>query len=130
MQEHPKDKLPQDRLRLSGKVIADFLNWVNQGAPDPRDQPPAIAAAEDGAWDSIFSARKDWWSFKPIQKPPVPSVTNTAWSAHPVDRFLLAKLEERGLAPEAPADKRAHLGNFGTGKQCVRVTRLAKRKKT
>ena len=109
MQEHPKDKLPQDRPRLSGKVIADFLNWVNQGAPDPRDQPPAIAAAEDGTWDSIFSARKDWWSFKPIQKPPVPSVTNTAWSAHHVDRFLLAKLEERGLAPEAPADKRALL---------------------
>jgi hypothetical protein len=33
-------------------------------------------------------------------------VKDAAWSAHPVDRFLLAKMEERGLKPAADADPR------------------------
>ena len=33
-------------------------------------------------------------------------VKNAAWSDHPVDRFILAKLEERGLEPASPSDKR------------------------
>ena len=104
--DHPHGGAPKDRLHLSDSVIADFLNWVNQGAPDPRDQPPTIAATANGSWDSIFRERKNWWSFKPIHKTTVPSVVNAAWSDHPVDRFLLAKLEERALAPAASADRR------------------------
>lgn len=38
-----------------------------------------------------------------------PAVKNQAWSEHPVDRFVLAKLEEHGLQPAARADKRTLL---------------------
>jgi hypothetical protein len=99
-------EMPKDRPKLSDSVIADFVKWVDQGAPDPRDTPGVAATTNNNAWETIFAARKDWWSFKPVQKPPVPTVKDAAWSAHPVDQFLLAKMEERGLQPAAPADRR------------------------
>src|SRR5207302_10274795 len=38
-----------------------------------------------------------------------PAVKDTAWSQHPVDRFLLAKMEEHGLAPAPDADPRTFI---------------------
>ena len=65
--------------------------------------PPLVAA---DSWDAVFEARRDWWSFKPVRKPSVPLVKDLAWSGHPVDRFLLARMEERGLGPTVPAGRR------------------------
>ena len=50
-------------------------------------------------------APPDDWAFKPVAKPAVPS------SAHrnPIDRFLLAKLEAKGLTFAPPADRRTLL---------------------
>jgi cytochrome c553 len=104
--DDPDSAMPKDRPKLSYAVIADFVKWVNDGAPDPRDQPASETSSGDAGWDATFKARKDWWSFKPVQKVAPPAVTNTAWSAHPVDQFLLAKIEERGLQPASPADRR------------------------
>jgi hypothetical protein len=56
-----------------------------------------------------MNARKDWWSFHPVRRPLIPSVTNAAWSGHPVDRFLLAKMEERGLHPAPEAGRESLL---------------------
>jgi hypothetical protein len=100
-------EMPKKRPKLADAVIADFAGWVDQGAPDPRDQPAAATAVSKAAdWEATFEARKDWWSFKPVRLPTLPAVTNGAWSDHPVDRFLLAKMEERGLEPAASADRR------------------------
>ena len=107
--DDPDSAMPKDRPKLSDAVIADFVKWVNDGAPDPRDQPASETAAASAGWEATFTARKDWWSFKPVQKVAPPAVTNTAWSSHPVDQFLLAKIEERGLQPAAPADRRTLL---------------------
>jgi hypothetical protein len=58
--------------------------------------------------DSLAS-RKTWWSLQPIANTPPPRVKNAAWSAHPVDRFILARLESGGLQPAPPADARTLL---------------------
>ena len=47
------------------------------------------------------------WAFKPVTRPAVPTPKNAAWSTNAIDRFLLAKLEERGLSPAPPAEPRA-----------------------
>ena len=47
------------------------------------------------------------WAFRPVTRPPVPTPKNAAWSTNVIDRFLLAKLEERGLSPAPPAEPRA-----------------------
>ena len=92
----PKGKLPDS-------VIADFAEWVRLGAPDPRAK-PAQPLTDD--WEATMRQRAQWWSLQPVSQPAVPQPQNAAWSEHPIDRFLLAKLEEQGLAPADPADAR------------------------
>ncbi len=47
------------------------------------------------------------WSFIPPQRPQPPRVKDAAWLKNPIDRFILAKLEERNLTPAGEADRRA-----------------------
>jgi hypothetical protein len=95
----PKGKLPD-------AVIADIEAWIKLGAPDPRDEAPASTATGDASWDEILRTRRDWWSLKPVQKPLVPTPKTAGWSGQPIDRFILAKLEDNSLAPAPPADLR------------------------
>jgi hypothetical protein len=44
------------------------------------------------------------WAFQAPQAHPVPTVQNSRWPRSDVDRFLLAAMESRGLAPVADAD--------------------------
>jgi hypothetical protein len=98
--------------RSSGKLpaaaIAKLTEWVQLGAPDPRDAAPAIVVAAM-SWKEILAERRDWWSLKPIVKPAVPTPQNAAWSIDPVDRFVVAALEAKGLAPAPPADSQTLL---------------------
>ena len=52
-------------------------------------------------------AGRDWWSLKPPVRPPLPQVKNASWVRTPIDAFVLAKLEERGLPPAPEADRTA-----------------------
>ena len=98
----PKGKLPDS-------VIADFEKWISDGAIDPRDAPPAGDLAQATAWEVTYAARREWWSFQPPVKPKEPVVIDRAWSSHPIDRFLLAAMENQGLKPAKPANKRTLL---------------------
>jgi len=96
--------MPKKRPKLSDAVIADFEKWIALGAPDPRDEPPKADA--NVPWEQLLADRKTWWSLQPIQKPQPPPAGNAAWSTHEADRFLLAKMEGRGLMPAGDADPR------------------------
>ncbi|MDR3632506.1 MAG: DUF1549 domain-containing protein [Isosphaeraceae bacterium] len=90
----PKAKLPD-------AVVADFEAWITMGAPDPRTGPAASAARP-----SIDVAKgREFWSFRPPKASAPPSVRRTDWPRGDIDRFLLAALEARGLAPVADADR-------------------------
>ena len=82
--------------KLADEEIAALTQWVRMGAPDPRTGPRKFAAAS-----------KDHWAFKPVTKPAVPQVKNSAWAANPVDAFILSKLEAAKMQPSPPADKSA-----------------------
>ncbi|MDB5335734.1 MAG: hypothetical protein JWN70_1353 [Planctomycetaceae bacterium] len=90
--------------KLSPAIIADFEAWVKLGAPDPRDKPAAPKAGD--SWAETMRQRADWWSLKAVQNPAVPQPKDPNWSANPIDRFLLARLEDAKLTPAAPADAR------------------------
>ncbi len=109
--------------KLPDTTIADFEQWVAMGAPDPRtDSPTASASPTPGrrvvGAKELEEGRK-WWAFQPVRiADPAPIVRNATWAARPLDRFVLAKLEEAGLAPSAPADdamlaKRVYLDLVG-----------------
>jgi hypothetical protein len=62
------------------------------------------AAAEPVPID--WAKAREHWSFRPVGKPATPAVRDAAWARTSIDRFILAKLEEKNLKPAAPAGKR------------------------
>src|SRR5262249_10867742 len=44
------------------------------------------------------------WSFQPVRRPPEAEVKHAVWVRNPIDRFILAELEKKGIAPSPEAD--------------------------
>ena len=63
------------------------------------------AAPSTPAHKPFTESQKRWWAFQPVVKPALPTVKNTSWVRNPVDAFILARLEDKGLSPSPPADK-------------------------
>ncbi len=75
-------RMPQGRARLTEANIATLKRWIDQG----------------GEW-------KLHWSFQPPARPTPPAVTDRKWLRHPIDNFVLARLERDGLRPSREADR-------------------------
>jgi hypothetical protein len=54
-------------------------------------------------------AKMDWWSLCKLTRPEPPAVRRKDWARNPIDAFVLAALEARGLQPAPAADKAALL---------------------
>ena len=93
----PDLQMPPKGKKLSDAQIADLVAWVKMGAPDPR-----VATLAQKAWSD---SAKSHWAWQPLKKSAVPEVKDTAWAKTPVDNFILAKLDEKDLKPNPPADK-------------------------
>ena len=57
-------------------------------------------------WIAEGAEYQPHWSLIPLRKPLLPAVENTAWIRNPIDRFVLERLEQNGLQPAPPADRR------------------------
>ncbi len=91
----PKAKLPDG-------AVAALADWVRAGAPWPDDA--AVKAVP-----SVADVRERHWSFRLVHKPTLPAVKDADRVRTPVDAFVLAKLEEKGLSLSRPADRRTLL---------------------
>ena len=63
-----------------------------------------VLAADEPAATSFPRTRvtddeRDHWSFRPLRPVAVPLVRQPRWCRNPVDRFVLARLDESGLVP-------------------------------
>jgi mono/diheme cytochrome c family protein len=81
-------EMPPEKPKLSDAVIADLRTWIKLGAPDPRD----------GVKTEAKRADKSWWSLQPLAKE-LPHDN--------IDGFIKAKMAEKKLALNPPADPRA-----------------------
>jgi hypothetical protein len=70
--------------------------------------PSAASSSEpaDGNDSPRGSQPQTWWAFEPIRANSAPPVKNAIWPRSEIDRFILAELERRGMAPGSPADRR------------------------
>lgn len=68
----------------------------------------ALLASTVGAQESKPGAT-DWWAYQPVVRPAVPVLENADWVRSPIDAFVLAGLEAKGLQPAPPADRHALL---------------------
>jgi hypothetical protein len=60
-------------------------------------------------WISEGAQWKDHWAFEPLSNPAVPAVSEAAWQQNPIDAFIYNALDQKGLQPNGPADKRSLL---------------------
>lgn len=89
-----KDRPMPPKGTLAATEIAALKAWIDQGAKWP----------DDGSADTNAA---DLWSFKPIQRPAAPQTRNTKSEIrNDIDRFILAKLSDKGLSPSPEADRR------------------------
>ena len=87
--------MPFGEEGLSETEARIIREWIDAGAPGPTER---LAA-------STSETTESHWAFRPPVRPEIPSVKNAAWVRSPVDAFVLARLEEEGIRPAAPADR-------------------------
>jgi mono/diheme cytochrome c family protein len=83
---------------LTAGEIDSLAAWVRLGLPWPD---PGTAATTS----TVEDARRRHWAFRPVRKPALPAVRDAAWVRTPIDAFVRAGLEAKGLAPAPPADR-------------------------
>src|SRR4029079_11605105 len=69
----------------------------------------AVRGDDKPAGPVFTKADRGFWSFRPPADPTPPAVREGSWGRSPIDRFILAKLEEKGLRPAPAADRRTLL---------------------
>jgi mono/diheme cytochrome c family protein len=81
---------------LSETQIALVRRWIAEGAPAPADeQPEADPRAH--------------WAFRAPERPPLPFLKADRGLSNPVDAFLEAERQRRGLVAQRPAERRTLL---------------------
>lgn len=81
-----------DGTPLNDEELDLVKRWITQGAKGPADEQPQIDPRE-------------YWSYQTPQRPTVPAVKNPAWVRNPIDAFIAAEHDRRGLTPASPADR-------------------------
>ena len=87
------DKLPEDQ-------IAALEEWVKMGMPWPESKKPGTPGASE-------ASTKSHWSWQPVKNPAPPVVADPGqWARTELDRFVLARLEEKKITPSPIASRR------------------------
>ena len=104
--------MPRKGEPLSTEQVGILRAWIDQGAnwPDPRPRGGGATGTGEAA------DKSDHWAYKPLADRRCPGCRRcrrsprfASWSRNPIDAFVLAKLDEKHLAPSPPADRRTLL---------------------
>ncbi|MCB9770367.1 MAG: DUF1553 domain-containing protein [Candidatus Omnitrophica bacterium] len=112
--EFPKqeieDWLRQEEEKTLGEIesidieVTDLRNRI-ESLESARQNFQAKLKASEPSNSLVADSDRNFWSFRRLSKPSQPEVTDPDWARTPIDRFILAGLEERGLSPTPRASK-------------------------
>lgn len=84
-------------LVRKGVYIAVMLAVASSVIGAETDSKPAPAAVKAGV--------PNGWAYQPVKAPETPAVKQSKWVRTPIDAFVLARLEEKGIKPSPEADR-------------------------
>lgn len=104
LQMPPRGKLADDQ-------IAKITKWLEMGAPWTPEDADVLVEIHDplAGVTEVNEKTKSHWSYKPMERHEPPKVSDPAWAENPVDAFILAKLDGKGLKPVGEASRAALL---------------------
>ena len=96
-------EMPRYADPLAARDVGGLVEWIRMGAPWPE---AALASTSADAGAAAATPRREvtaderaFWSFRPLALPAVPEPARADWARTDIDRFVLARLEEKGLTP-------------------------------
>jgi hypothetical protein len=102
-------QMPPD-AKLAAADIGMLEKWVSMGAPDPRAEPAdKIEKTSKIEPFDLAKRRREHWAWQPPRTGVPPPVANEHWPRHNLDRYILNRLDEAGLSPAPPSEKRTFL---------------------
>jgi len=93
--DDPDVMMPPKGERLSDEQVATLRAWIAAGATWPDEAAGTL------------TVETDHWAFLPVRRPDVPEVKHVGRIRNPIDNFVLARLESRGMTLSPPADRYA-----------------------
>ncbi|MHB8519287.1 MAG: PSD1 and planctomycete cytochrome C domain-containing protein [Limisphaerales bacterium] len=100
-----KPHMPAKGEPLTAAMAAQIAQWIDFGAP--YDQPlvkDPQAVAQKGL--TVTDDDREFWAFQPLKREVPPAVKQSQWARTPIDRFILARLEQEHLTPNPATDRR------------------------
>lgn len=93
-------EMPPGKKKLTREEMAVLERWIQEGAPTTRPEPKELPLGF-----SISAEEASHWAFQAIRRLDPAEVKRSHQVRNPIDQFLLAKLEEKGLSFAAEADR-------------------------
>ena len=95
--------------KLADKDIAVLTRWVTAKIPWGTIIAKTAAPSTSAIAGKVTPEGRAFWAYQPVHRPPTPEVKHNSWVHNPIDAFVLARLEAKGLTPVGPADRTAWL---------------------
>jgi len=100
---HDADLQMPPKGKLADGEIEAITRWVKAGAVWPEAIKESMPTVEKSLAAPVGD--RGFWSFQPVKKVEPPVVADAIWAKSPIDRFLRASMEQKGLTPARLADK-------------------------
>jgi mono/diheme cytochrome c family protein len=95
--------MPAEGDRLPDVAIAQISQWIESGAAYDG---PLTDVEQTFIGKKVSEEDRRFWSFRLLATPEVPSVAGGDWCRTALDRFVLSRLEAKGISPNPLADRR------------------------
>ncbi len=99
---HTELEMPPENP-LSKEQVETMRQWVADGAPWPLNSDAPLRVPDASG---ITAKEREFWSFQPLENQPIPKVLDRRWGQNPIDAFIGAEHDAKGISPVSNASPR------------------------